>query len=129
MGGIFMTNTDRPKTKLCPIIHSLSIVSRKWTLPIFCELNQAGTLRYSQLKRQIPDITNMALTQTLKELVQLGLVHREQFNEIPPHTEYSLTKEGKLLLFSLYSLAKWGISQMDSDENCPTFRLKKNKML
>lgn len=114
-----MSNTQLPETKLCPIIHSLTIVSRKWTLPIFCVLNQGGTLRYSQLKRQLNGITNMALTQTLKELVQLNLVDRKQFNEIPPHTEYSLTKDGKLLLFSLYSLSKWGLSQIDSDDNCP----------
>ena len=97
----------------CPIVHSLSIVGRKWILPIICELNKAGVLRYLELKKRLDGVTNMALTKALKELADRGLVNRVQFNEIPPHTEYSLTEEGKALLPNLYGLAQWGLGQMD----------------
>lgn len=45
-----------------------------------------------------PRITNTMLTNTLRDLEELGIIHREQFNEIPPHVEYSLTEKGKALL-------------------------------
>lgn len=96
----------------CPIVYGLKLISKKWVLEVFCALNRASSLRYSELKRQLGGITNMALTQVLKELAERGLVYREQYNEIPPHTEYSLTSEGKTLLPALYSLAKWGYQQM-----------------
>lgn len=113
------TLSHENELEICPIIYSLKIVSRKWVLPILCELNKKKSLRYSELKRQINGVTNMALTQALKELIEHGLIHREQFNEIPPHTEYSLTEEGAALLPSLYSLAKWGMIQMEqSDREC-----------
>lgn len=48
------------------------------------------------------------LSATLKELEGIGIIHREQFNEIPPHVEYSLTQKGKDLLPVFTELAKWG---------------------
>lgn len=106
-------NIYNDNLSVCPIVYSLNIVSKKWMLPIICELNKTKTLRYSELKRQINGVTNMALTQALKDLVERGLVERRQFNEVPPHTEYSLTSKGKSLLPALYSLAHWGLEQME----------------
>ena len=48
------------------------------------------------------------LTATLRDLENYGIVHREQFNEIPPHVEYSLTEKGKALLPVFSEIAKWG---------------------
>ena len=53
------------------------------------------------------------LTSTLRDLEELGIVHREQFNEIPPHVEYSLTDKGKALLPVFCELAKWGENNLD----------------
>lgn len=65
-------------------------------------------MRYSELKRRIDDITNMMLTQSLKELESSGIVKRRQFMEIPPRVEYSLTENGKNLIPALKALAEWG---------------------
>ena len=48
------------------------------------------------------------LTNTLRDLEELGIIHREQFNEIPPHVEYSITEKGKALLPVLFEISKWG---------------------
>ena len=53
------------------------------------------------------------LTSTLRDLEEYGIVHREQFNEIPPHVEYSLTEKGKALLPAFLELAKWGDNYLE----------------
>lgn len=65
-------------------------------------------MRYNELKRRIDDITNMMLTQSLKELESRRIVERRQFMEIPPRVEYSLTENGKKLIPALKALAEWG---------------------
>ncbi|WP_110954003.1 winged helix-turn-helix transcriptional regulator [Anaerosinus massiliensis] len=93
---------------ICPVGFALKIIEGKWKLPIIWVLCQNGTLRYNELKRSIIGITNMMLTSSLKELEENGLVHRAQYNEIPPRVEYSLTESGKQLLPVLDEFAKWG---------------------
>ncbi|EPY2272907.1 winged helix-turn-helix transcriptional regulator [Clostridium sporogenes] len=92
----------------CPVAHALKIIGGKWKLPILWVLSQNGTLRYNELKRSIVGITNMMLASSLKELEESGLVNRVQYNEIPPHVDYSLAEAGKNLLPVLDELAKWG---------------------
>ena len=53
------------------------------------------------------------LTNTLRDLKELGIIHREQFNEIPPHVEYSLTEKGKALLPVFFEILKWGEENLD----------------
>lgn len=60
-----------------------------------------------------PRITNTMLTNTLRDLEELGIIHREQFNEIPPHVEYSLTEKGKALLPVFFEISKWGEENLD----------------
>lgn len=69
---------------LCPIRYLLNIFGGKWKLPIICILSGGTALRYSSIKRKLGDITNVMLSQSLKELEASGLVHREQYNEVPP---------------------------------------------
>lgn len=92
----------------CPVAYSIKIIEGKWKLPILWVLSQNGTLRYNELKKNIDGITNMMLTSSLKELEKDGLVDRVQYNEIPPHVEYSMAQNGKMLLPVLDELAKWG---------------------
>lgn len=61
----------------------------------------------------MPRITNTMLSSTLRDLENLGIVNREQFNEIPPHVEYSLTEKGKALLPVFTELAKWGENHLE----------------
>lgn len=53
-------------------------------------------------------MSQILLTTTLRDLEEIGIVRRIQFNEIPPHTEYSLTEKGKAFFPIFYEIAKWG---------------------
>ncbi len=68
----------------------------------------ADRIRFGELKKELPGITNTMLTNTLRELEKDGLVLREQFNEIPPHVEYSFSDMGRDLLPVFYSMMVWG---------------------
>lgn len=92
----------------CPLNHALSLIGGKWRLPIIWALNRSGTLRYNELKRQLPGVTSMMLTQVLKDLETYGIVRRTQYPEIPPRVEYTLTDTGLALIPALESLARWG---------------------
>lgn len=104
---------------LCPVRYSLDIVGGKWKLPILCILSTSEPARYSAIRRKIGEITNMMLTQSLKELEAAGMIYRKQYNEIPPRVEYSLTEKGRSILPILVQLATWGLENMRSDsEKC-----------
>lgn len=92
----------------CPMRRTLEILSGKWRTHIIYELCKKPSCRFGELKKAVPKITNTMLSGTLRDLEELGIVHREQFNEIPPHVEYSLTQKGKELLPVFTELAKWG---------------------
>ncbi len=100
----------------CPLTYALNLIGGKWRLPIIWALSRNKTMRYNELKRSIDGITNMMLTQSLKELEAYGIVNREQFAEIPPRVEYSLTQNGKNLIPALKALADWG-KEMQSTDN------------
>lgn len=97
----------------CPMRRTLELLSGKWRTHIIYELCKKPSCRFSELKKAVPRITNTMLTATLRDLESLGIVHREQFNEIPPHVEYSLTEKGKALLPVFFELAKWGESFLE----------------
>ena len=97
---------------VCPIVYSLDILGRKWKLPVICELDKHGTMRYNELKRNVYGITNMMLSQTLRELEGCGLISRAQYNEVPPRVEYALTQSGRGILPALFQLAHWGAEQL-----------------
>jgi DNA-binding HxlR family transcriptional regulator len=92
----------------CPLTFALNLIGGKWRLPILWALNKNGVMRYNELKRSIEGITSMVLTQSLKELESSGIIRREQFPEVPPRVEYSLTDKGAELIPALKALASWG---------------------
>ncbi len=79
----------------------------KWTGKIIFELIKCSPLRFGEIKAKIPTITNTMLAATLRELEGSGLVIRTQFNEIPPHVEYSLTEAGKALYAIYGAILQW----------------------
>jgi len=103
---------------LCPIAFALRVIEGKWKLPIIWVLCKNGTLRYNQLKKSIPGISNMMLSSSLKELEESGLVNRVQYNEIPPRVDYSLAEAGEKILPVLDGFAKWGeeLMKMKADK-------------
>lgn len=97
----------------CPMRRTLELLSGKWRTHVIYELCKRPSSRFSELKRAVPRITNTMLTATLRDLESCGIVCREQFNEIPPHVEYSLTEKGRALLPVFFELAKWGENYLD----------------
>lgn len=81
-------------TARCPIRTTLELLGGKWKLLILHQLYNK-TLRLSELKSLIPDISEKMLIQELKILVDSGLVDRNNFGEVPPRVEYSLTLKGR----------------------------------
>ena len=103
----------------CPIRNVLSRVGDKWSLLVLYtlqhgeQLSFAGTIRFKELQRQIPDISQKSLTQTLRILEEDGFVHREVFPEVPPRVEYSLTERGKSFLPLVDNMISWAKTNMD----------------
>jgi DNA-binding HxlR family transcriptional regulator len=107
---------------LCPIRYTIDVVGGKWKLPIICMLAGGLPLRYSSIKRKLTGVTNMMLSQSLKELESSGIIRREQYNQIPPRVEYTLTDRGKSILPPLQKLAEWGTEHMQEEErSCGAF--------
>lgn len=92
----------------CPLTFALNLIGGKWRLPIIWAIYQNEVIRYNELKRSVEGITNMMLTQSLKEMETYDIINRKQYEEIPPRVEYSLTDNGKELISVLKKLANWG---------------------
>jgi DNA-binding HxlR family transcriptional regulator len=106
---------------LCPIRYILEIFGGKWKMPIVCMLAGGVPVRYSTIKRRLTGVTNMMLAQSLKELEAAGIVHREQYNEVPPRVEYSLTKTGSSIRPIFIQVAIWATEHMQAETACGSF--------
>ena len=91
----------------CPLEYGLTLFGGKWKSRIICVLAEKGTLRYSILRKEMGNISDAVLATTLKELLQDGIVTRRQFDEIPPHVEYSLSEKGQSVVPILQSICRW----------------------
>jgi DNA-binding HxlR family transcriptional regulator len=105
-------------TSSCPAGYAFAAIEGKWKLPCMYVLCENGTLRYNELKKAL-GITNMMLSNTLKDLESYGLVVRIQYNEIPPRVEYSLTEIGSKLLPVMNEFSAWGALLMEENKNRP----------
>lgn len=107
--------TTKPSER-CPVRRTLEMLSGKWRTHVIYELCRKETCRFGELKKAIPPITNTMLSATLKDLEQMEIIQRQQFNEIPPRVEYSLTEKGRALLPVFTELAKWGEKYISNDD-------------
>lgn len=104
---------------LCPIKYALNIFGGKWKLPVVCILKKGGILRYGQIKKRLGNITNVVLSQTLKELERDNIIDRKQYNEVPPKVEYSLTQNGEAMYPALEMMGLWSLENMKKSGICP----------
>lgn len=95
------------KEIMCPIEYGLDIFSGKWKSRIICVLASADIMRYSQVRKELDNITDAVLASMLKEMIADGLISRKQYEEIPPKVEYSLTEKGRSALPILQSICNW----------------------
>ena len=75
--------------------------------------SETGVLRFNEIRRLMTDCSQKMLSQTLKNLEQSHLVHREVYAEVPPRVEYSLTEKGKSLMPPVLSLIEWAMVHFD----------------
>lgn len=97
----------------CPIRNVLSRIGDKWSMLVLFTLENKAPIRFKELQRNIPDISQKMLTATLKTLEADGLLSRRAYAEIPPRVEYALTDKGKSLLPLIDNLINWAGSHMD----------------
>ncbi|QGY39217.1 transcriptional regulator [Pseudodesulfovibrio cashew] len=98
----------RGKQYYCSVELTLQVIGGKWKPIIIYRLGSEGTLRFSEVKRSIPNITQKMLTQQLRELESDGIVSREVYPQVPPKVEYSLTELGRSVMPVIDSLSRWG---------------------
>lgn len=101
------------KAESCPVNATLELIGGKYKALILWNLS-GGTLRFSELSKQITNATPKMLTQQLRELEANHLVHREVYPIIPPKVEYSLTETGMSLMPILTAMRDWGTQYMRS---------------
>ena len=90
---------------------ALDVLGGKWALPIVARL-APGTQRYSELKRSLPSISERMLIKQLRRMEADGIVRRQQYPEVPPRVEYSLSEVGESLLPILDHLGNWALKHL-----------------
>lgn len=90
----------------CPLEYGMKLFGGKWKPRIICLLSSKGTLRYSDIKRELVNLTDTALASALKELVADGMVIKATFDS-PPRAEYSLTDKGESVIPILRMICEW----------------------
>lgn len=90
-----------------PLLDTTALIGGKWKMPILWALREGQPVRYRELRQRVPGITDMMLSQSLRELAAAGLVERRQYQEIPPKVEYCMTSAASGLVPALEILSVW----------------------
>jgi len=96
----------------CSVEGALNLIDGKWKIVILYKLLR-GTLRFNELRRQIPAVTQRMLTHQLRELEADGLLIRTVYPEVPPRVEYSLSARGRSLEPVIMALKVWGDANLN----------------
>lgn len=93
--------------EICPIVIVHKLISGKWKILILWYLCN-GPLRFSDLKRILPNVTQKMLTNQLRALEEDNLIYRKVYPVVPPKVEYGLTKSGIKIIPVLESMNNYG---------------------
>lgn len=91
----------------CPVEGTLALIGGKWKGVVLWHLLQ-GTLRFNEIRRRLPNVTQRMLTNQLRELEADGFITRTVYPEVPPKVEYSLSARGRSLEPVILALKAWG---------------------
>lgn len=99
----------------CPVRNVLARICDKWALLVLYILDRSGkeSMRFTELRQHMPDISQRMLTMTLRTLEEDGYITRTVFSEIPPRVEYALTARAESLKPILTSLLEWAAEHME----------------
>ena len=92
---------------VCPVATAVSLIGGKWKLLIIRNLKERPW-RFNELQRDIEGISQKVLTDSLRQMIDDGLVYRHDYQEMPPKVEYGLTELGKEMLPIIDALAGFG---------------------
>lgn len=109
----------------CPLEYGLDVFGGKWNSRIICVLAAKETLRYSELRSELTNITDAVLGTSLKSLIKSGMLHRRSYDEIPPRVEYSLTEKGQSVVPILKSICQWSGAYHKEDMRNPMSHCQK----
>ncbi len=109
-----MQNTWTPSTAATGVEQALKIIEGRWKLIILFHLFEGKLLRFYELERAIPGISQKMLIQQLRQLEKDGVVRRIVHHQVPPKVEYGLTDWGQSLCPALDALLKWKVLQDNS---------------
>lgn len=109
------SNKDKTENKLYLAKYLTKALGGRWKLYILFILDNGGTVRFGQIKKKLDNISNVMLSKTLKELEQDGIIIRHQYNEVPPHVDYTLTEKGKNAIPALIMLSEWAQKYTQKD--------------
>jgi DNA-binding HxlR family transcriptional regulator len=96
----------------CAVEATLTLIDGKWKGVVLYHLVE-GTLRFNQIRRRLPNVTQRMLTNQLRELESDGLVVRKIYPQVPPKVEYSLSARGRSLEPVIMALKAWGDANVD----------------
>ena len=100
--------------EICPVRNVIARFGNEWALLVILILSENKVLRFSELKKMIPDVSSRMLSSTLRTLEADGLVSRKVYPEVPPKVEYSLTETGLSLVPFIVQLTEWAQKHMKS---------------
>lgn len=100
----------------CAVEAAISLIDGKWKSVVLFHLLD-GTLRFNELRRHIPGVTQRMLTNQLRELEEDGLINRKIYAQVPPKVEYSLSPLGRSIEPILLALKDWGDTNIDRFSN------------
>ncbi|MCC8143573.1 MAG: helix-turn-helix transcriptional regulator [Tannerellaceae bacterium] len=101
------------ETTICPSCGIIARFGDKWSLRILVLLDREEVLRFNELQKQTPGISQKVLASTLQTLETNKLIHRKVYPEVPPRVEYRLTGLGKSLMEPLQVLVEWALEHAD----------------
>ncbi|KAF0241271.1 MAG: helix-turn-helix domain-containing protein [Sediminibacterium sp.] len=95
-----------------PVQLVMEQIGGTWKAPILWRLND-NTMRYGELRKDIPHISDKMLTTQLRELEEDGFIHRKVYAVVPPKTEYSLTDEGREMITLITTIRNYGLKMIE----------------
>ena len=101
---------------LCPLDYGRDVFGGKWKPRVLFVLSKHPSLRYSEIRKDMADITDSVLALVLKELTTYGMISRKSYDEMPPRVEYSLTERGKSVIPVLQEICRWSMRVYEEDK-------------
>lgn len=100
---------------LCPLGGLMDLLSRRYAMQLVCVVDAIGPARYGEIEETFEEVSSSTLSTRLEELVDAGILSREQYAEIPPRVEYELTEIGEELGERIEPLLTW-VEEIDETE-------------